>query len=173
MSFIAHPVICFYCKKRFDRDKEPTEQISTRRYAHKECYEKEHEKELKENADKQKLFEYLQQKFGKEVNHNTKILKQLKTYVEENKFTYSGIHKTLFYFYDIKKNSIDKANNGIGIVPYVYQEALRYYYHIWEAQQRNKDKEINLYVPTVEEVHILRPQRKVKKRKYFEFLDKD
>jgi hypothetical protein len=46
-------------------------------------------------------------------------------------YTYSGIKRTLEYFYEVKKNSIEKANGGIGIVPWVYEEAKRYYYNQW------------------------------------------
>ena len=75
--------------------------------------------------------------------------------------------------YDIKKNPIDKSNGGIGIVPYVYQQAYRYYYSLWEAQQKNENKVIKEYVPKVKEIVIPVPQRKAKKRKMFSFLDEE
>ena len=92
---------------------------------------------------------------------------------DEYNFTYSGIHKSLTYFFEVKGNSIEKANGGIGIVPYVYQQAYRYYYALWEAQQKNKDKVVVEYVPTVKEIVIPVPQRQVKKRKVFSFLDEE
>jgi hypothetical protein len=45
-------------------------------------------------------------------------------------YTYSGIHRSLEYFYEVKGNSLDKANGGIGIVPFVYQDAYNYYYSL-------------------------------------------
>jgi hypothetical protein len=41
------------------------------------------------------------------------------------------------------------------------------------AQQKNQDKNINDYVPQVEEVHILRPQRKIRRHRFFSFLDEE
>jgi hypothetical protein len=41
------------------------------------------------------------------------------------------------------------------------------------AQQKNKDVEVTLYAPKVKEIVIPRPQRKVKKRQLFTFLDED
>ena len=32
----------------------------------------------------------------------------------------------------------EKAQGGIGIVPFVYQNAFNYYYAIWEAQQKQE-----------------------------------
>jgi len=168
---IAHPVTCFYCKKKFDRDKIPTYQLSQRRYAHLSCYQEAQKREKKEQADKEKLLKYLQDKFG-DISTNMKIKKQLKTFIEVNKYTYSGIHRALCYFYDIKKNPINKANNGIGIVPYVYREAYNYYYNIWLAQQKNQNKTIKEFIPSTQEVHIPIPKKKIKKRKLFNFLDK-
>lgn len=59
------------------------------------------------------------------------------------------------------------------IVPYVYQKAYNYYYSLWEAQQKNKEKIIEYYVPKVKEIIIPAPERKVKKRKNFSFLDEE
>jgi hypothetical protein len=82
----------------------------------------------------------------------------------------------LVYFYEIKGNSIEKANGGIGIVPYVYQNAFNYYYALWEAQQKIEQKVpiIQEYVPKVVEIRIPNPERKVKKkRNLFSFLDEE
>lgn len=146
--------------------------MSNRRYAHKECYEKNQKNSEKQELDKQKLLEYLEIKFHN-ISNNTKIKAQLKDYINNKNFTYSGIYKTLYYFYDIKKNPIDKANNGIGIVPYIYKEAHDYYYNLWLAQQRNENKQIKDYIPQIEKVHILVPQRNIIKKSYFQFLDEE
>ena len=34
---------------------------------------------------------------------------------------------TLKYFFEIKKNSIEKSKGSIGIIPYIYSEAALYY----------------------------------------------
>ena len=97
----------------------------------------------------------------------------LKRYKEELNFTYSGILNTLRYCYEVKGNSIEKANNSIGIVEYQYQNAYNYYYSIWFANQNNKDKVIENYIPVQREIHIPVPQRNLRKRKLFSFLDEE
>ena len=169
---MAHIVTCVYCKKKFDRDKIPFVQISTRRYAHKECSEQENQRLFKEEADKIALENYIIQLLKLEYI-TPRIRKQLNTYQEQYGYTYSGMHKALIYFYEIKGNSVEKANGGVGIIPYVYQDAYNYYYALWEAKQANKDKEIETYIPAEEVVRIPVPQRKLKKRKLFTFLDEE
>ena len=80
--------------------------------------------------------------------------------------------KALKYFYEIKHNDISKSNNGIGIIPYIYQDAYNYYFSLWQAQQKNK-VDINKYIPQEIEVVIPSPKRKITKKKIFSFLDKD
>jgi hypothetical protein len=78
------------------------------------------------------------------------------------------------YFYEVKGNSIEKANNGIGIVPYIYKDAYNYYYSIWEANQKNKDKTAADLQIQQQVVHIKSPERPQKrKRRLFSFLDKE
>lgn len=169
---MAHVVTCVYCKKKFDRDKFPFVQISNRRYAHKECSMTEEEKQSQIEKDKEALENYIMKLFN--ITYiDPRIRKQIKQYIEEYHYTYSGIHKSLTYFYEIKGNSIDKANGGIGIVPYVYQNAYRYYFSLWEAQQKNEHKIVEEYIPTVKEIVIPVPQRQIKKRKLFTFLDEE
>ena len=79
----------------------------------------------------------------------------------------------MFYFYEVKRNSLDKSNDGIGIVPWVYQEAYNYYYSLWEAQNRNQNKVIDDYKPNEIIITIPPPRRKLKKSKLFSFLDKE
>ena len=100
-------------------------------------------------------------------------LQEIKQYIEEYKYSYSGIRKALIYFYEVKGNDKQKANGSIGIVPYIYKEAYNYYYSIWLANQNNKDKVIENYVPTQKVIHIPVPQRNLRKRKLFSFLDEE
>ncbi|WP_440972220.1 hypothetical protein, partial [Megamonas funiformis] len=60
---MAHLVTCVYCKKRFDRDKIETIQISARRYAHKECAEKNQKEKSQEEQDLEKLEQYIMKLF--------------------------------------------------------------------------------------------------------------
>ena len=108
-----------------------------------------------------------------------KIKKQIKDYVTNHGFTYSGIHKALVYYYEVKGVPFDagKAQGGIGIVPYIYNQAFNYYYAIWEAQQKQENitdaSSLEEYLPKTIEIHIPNPQRQERKRKLFTFLDED
>ena len=172
---MAHYVICPVCNERFDRDKEPFVKVSARRYAHENCALNSEEKKTKEQKDLEELEAYILQLFNIEYI-TPRIRKQINQYVSEYKYTYSGIRKALIYFFEVKRNSTDKAQGSIGIVPYVYQNAFNYYYALWEAQQKNEKKieVIHEYIPKVIEIKIQNPERKVKKkRNLFSFLDEE
>lgn len=169
---MAHIVTCMYCKKRFDRDKYPYITVSSRRYAHQECSLTEDQKQIQIELDKIALDEYIMKLFN--ISYvDAKIRKQINQYVNEYNYTYSGIKKALIYFFEIKGNSIEKSNGGIGIVPYVYQNAYNYYLALWQAQQKNDKKIIKDYIPNIKEIVIPSPERKVKKRPLFSFLDEE
>lgn len=172
MRIIAHYVICSICQKRFDRDKLPFKQTSARRYAHLECAVADENTRKQDDVDKEELEKYIM-KLLKEDYISPKVRKQMNTFIEEYKFTYSGMRKALIYFYEVKHNDPSKANGGIGIIPYCYRQAREYYYSLWLAQVRNEDKVINEYVPQVREVRIPPPQIKVKRRKAFTFFEED
>lgn len=169
---MAHKVKCYYCGKIFDRDKEPWVKVSERRYAHKNCAISKEEIMSQEQKDKEALYSYIMELFGTEYVE-PRIQKQISSYIEQYNYSYSGIQKSLKYFYEIKGNPIEKANGGIGIVPYVYKRAFDYYYSLWQAQQKNVTKVVTDYVPVIKEIIIANPQRKVKKRKLFSFLDEE
>lgn len=160
-------VECIYCKSSLNRKDEDCVMIRNGKYAHKHCADLESKREL---TDEEKLDNYIMKMFGTDYVHQ-KVKKQINTYIKEYNYSYSGILKTLIYFYEIKGNPIEKANGGIGIVPYVYQDAYRYFYALWEAKQKNKGKVMENYVPEDVIITIPPPQRNIKKRKFFSFLD--
>lgn len=110
-----HQVKCKFCGETFDRDKEPFKQVSARRYAHLKCAQEYEKNKTKEEKDLEALEKYIMQLFD-EPYVNARIRKQLKDYQKEYQYTYSGMLKTLMYWYEIKDNSIEKANGGIGIL---------------------------------------------------------
>lgn len=165
-----HKVTCIYCKKQFDRDIVPYSQVSQRRYAHKECAIKEYNRKQQEDIDKTNLEKYILKLFNIDFL-NPRIKKQISEYVNVYHYSYSSIQKALVYFFEIKGNSIEKANGGIGIVPYIYDEARNYFYILWLAEENNKDKNIIDYKPQVIEVKMQPPIKKVKRKRLFSFLD--
>lgn len=157
--------ICKYCNERFDRNSEPFVEVSSRRYAHKACAEKYEASFSQEEKDYYELEKYLKKLFN-EKNIGMRIKKQIKEYKEEYKYTYSGMQKTLYWWYEIKKHSLDSANGGIGIIPFVYQDALKYYYSIYLANLLNEEKTI--HQPKIKEIEIASPRCKTDsyKRKF-------
>lgn len=169
---MARYVICLYCKERFDREKEDCVKVTSNRYAHKKCCEQAEKNKSQIEKDKDALENYIKQLFNLK-NLDAKITKQINKYIKEYNYSYSGIHKALVYFFEIKGNSIEKANGGIGIVPYVYQNAYQYYFSLWQAQQVNQNTNVENYIPKVVEIKIPPPERKIKRKKLFSFLDKE
>ena len=82
--------------------------------------------------------------------------------MKENKnYTYSGIYKSIVYWYEVKHGDVEKSYYGLGIVPYIYEQAYQYYYNIWLAQQNNKDKDIADYIPSQETIIRIRTPKRV------------
>jgi hypothetical protein len=159
---------CLYCGQYFDANSEPTVQVRTNRYAHKKCADNQIEID-KERID---LEDYIKQLFQSD-KVPSKVQKQINSYVKDYNFTYTGMLKALVYHFEIQHGDISKSNGGIGIVPYVYDQAKQYYYTLWMAQQQNIHKDITEYIPKVEEYKIQQPTPKKLKRKLFSFLDED
>lgn len=162
-------VICLYCKKPLNRKDEDCVALGNGKYAHQHCVEIEDTREL---TEQEKLDRYIMKLFKTDYVHQ-RVRRQINDFIKEYNYSYSGIRKSLVYFYEVKGNPIDKANGGIGIVPYIYQDAYRYYYSLWEAKQKNQSKDIESYKPQEVVITIPAPQRNVKKRKLFTFLDEE
>lgn len=160
------------CGQRFDRDKEETEQVSARRYAHRKCALQGAAAKTQEEKDKEELEQYIMNLLEEEYI-SPRVRKQINNFINEYKYTYSGMHKALVYFYEVKKNDKRKANGGVGIIPYCYREAYEYYYSLWLAQQKNESKVIQEYIPESRTIVIPRPIRKSKRKKFFTFFEEE
>lgn len=221
---MASIVTCKYCKKKFDKEKEPYVQIphgSVFRHGHAQCYidavENKTETEtykiwdpalttscfwchqaiykdaddvmpmpqLKNRYvhkacaehhpanDKEELTVYIINLFKLKDDYILpRYAKQLTQYEKEYNFTYSGMLKALKYWYDVKKKPVD-LDRGVGIIPYIYKNAYDYYYALWLADQENKQKDLNDYIPKDVVVVIPSPKREIEKRKLFSFLDQE
>ena len=166
-----HQVTCVYCKERFDRDKVAFTKISERRYAHEECAKTRYVEKNQEEKDYEALENYIKNLFHEDYL-SARIRKQIKDMRAEYNYTYSGMLKTLVWWFEIKKNSIEKANEGIGIIPYVYKDACNYYYALYLANIENEEY-VN-YKPQIKEIHISSPRAEKKgKKKLFKFLEEE
>ena len=160
---MAHPCICAVCGKSFDRDKIQATKYSARRYAHKECYpngELVPLPQTKEDPELKLLKDTIKEIFGEKANWAT-CMKQIKNYTSEPySYSLSGIRKSLIYFYQIKRNPIEKANGTIAIVPYIYKDAYDYFYELFLLENQE------IIVPDRKEREIVipppKPKRKIK-----------
>lgn len=154
---MAHMVKCTVCGKQFDRDKVQAVKVSARRYAHYSCKPDGELVPLANPVDEDllKLEAYIEDLLGKDYNH-AKVKKQIKDFKNDYDYSYSGMLKTLVWFYDIKGNPKEKANGGIGIIPFVYKDALNYYYSLYLARIANE--KVGSYKLEVKEIEIESPE---------------
>ena len=82
-----------------------------------------------------------------------KVKQQMENFKKQN-MTIKGQFFALKYFYEVKKGDWAKGYGGIGIVPYVYQEACTYWV--------NKEKESNGIIKKIEQQMIENRERKKK-----------
>lgn len=91
---------------------------------------------LEIQLSKEELTDYICRLFSLKAP-GPRIYTQIKTFLDKYPYyTYKGIKQALVYFYEVQKKPIDKANQGIGIVPYVYDSAQEYYNSITMRQER-------------------------------------
>lgn len=92
-----------------------------------------------QNDDRDALWFYIFRLFGKyseEKPVSDWNITQMQKFCKQG-MPYRGQLLTLKYFYEVKKNSLEKANGSIGIIPFVFAEARTYY-----EQQAQKAEQI-------------------------------
>jgi hypothetical protein len=83
---------------------------------------------------------------------------QIDNYIKEKK-TYTGIQKTLYYFYEILDNTI-LTTYGLSIVKYKYDEAKQYFMKIYETIENNKQVDLT---PKIVNITITNSNKKKQK----------
>ena len=156
---MAHSVMCRVCKKYFDIDKIPREEWvmpSKNWYYHTQCYDdwKCNQNNATDDDWSLLIYDFLARDL--KVPYNYYMCEaQRQKFLKENRFTNKGIYFTLKYFYEVKHNSWDKGNGGIGIVPYAYKDATEYWTDIeWKRHG---------FMKAIEEQIFERSHRTVKK----------
>lgn len=166
---MPHYVKCLYCGETFDRDKVEWIQPQGRRYAHKVCPNPDPNKKKLEQ-EKDDFWQYVKKIYGPGYNF-IKLNAFAEKYIRENKFTWSGMLKALKWFYEIQKspkNNLDYET--IGIIPFIYEDAKKYYKGIFDAQKKNKDVVVRRAQPM--EVSIQSPRAFHPRPRLFD-LDKE
>lgn len=160
-------VKCYYCGEYFDRDSIEYIKPNSRRYAHKICPNIDNKK-IQEQQIIDNFYRYARKILGDDFTF-VRIRQQVEEYLKEPyNFTYEGMTLSLKYWYEVKKNSIDKAKGAVGIIPYIYNDAKRYYTDIYNAQQANKNKDLK----SINKTKIIKakiPKRETKPLRFFDF----
>lgn len=138
-------VHCRICKGTIDRDNQndwimPQEKF----YYHIACHDDFAKKkgairegdihiEADDDLWKSAVYDYLKRDVKMSVNF-TKFQSQWNNFLKKG-MTAKGIYFTLRYFYEIEKGDVSKSENGIGIVPHIYERGTCYW---GERNQRDK-----------------------------------
>jgi len=166
---VKHIVKCAICNKQFDTNVIQAVKHGTRRYSHYTCEPDGElvplEQKPQEDPDLKELKDYIALKYGEKANWPL-ITRQIKDFHDNKNYTYSGMLKSLVYFYDVKGNTIEKSNGGIGIVDYQYKDAYNYYLSIFMARQNSQDVE---FKPVVKEYTIPIPKARGVKNKLLDW----
>lgn len=130
-------VQCRICKEKFNRlDPALIEGVdfvkpSERMYYHKKCYDEYQASKLDVHSSMTDelwftaIWDFLRKDLKYDFNF-VKVRKQWENYVK-NKMTAKGIYFSLKYHYEIKKGDVTKSENGIGIIPHIYQDSCAYW----------------------------------------------
>lgn len=147
---------CPYCGKSVDKKIEQFEKFKNRVY-HLECLNNFKQTLL----EREELINFINTYY---TSNNVQVAwpvvgKQIKQYVEEYGYSYKMIKYALYYFYVIKCNPISKSKGNIGIVPYIYNEALEYYNKTQKIKQM-QEKDNRTYQKEEKVVKIRLPKTK-------------
>ena len=136
-------VQCRICKAAFDRNAlvrdvdyvNPTNKV----YYHKACYDEYLQKksDVHSSMDDDLWFEAVWEFITKDLKGSLnyyKVKHQWESFLKQ-KMTGKGIYFSIKYFYGVKENNVHKCEEGIGIVPYVYEEGCKYWVEREEREQ--------------------------------------
>ena len=137
-------VMCRICRKRFDKEKlvEGVDWINPVKnmYYHKKCHDDwktEHGDVTANKADEEYIdciYSFLSQDLKVKYDY-IKCESQRKNFIKSKGYTNKGICFALKYYYEVKNNSWDKAQGGIGVVPYIYAESREYWTELNSRQE--------------------------------------
>ena len=142
--------------------KEDAVLIGKRHFCKGECEQQELERLEKsklEQDDWSELYNYIEELYGEKPTGM--MFKQLGEFRKDPyNYTNKGMYLTLKYFYETKQQSVIN-NTGLGIIPYVYEEAKKNYIEQMQISAYNSEFESKEEVKTVK---INRRQNRSKDR---------
>lgn len=168
----THYVKCLYCGKTFDAKADEKDIVwikpRSNRYAHLKCAEEKESLQSAEEKEFEALYKYVSAEQGENFNF-VQFKKIVNKWKEDYNYTYSGMLKSLQYFYEVKGNSKEKFRQGsIGIIPFCYVQAYNYYYELYLASQRAGT---GSYTTSQREIEIDAPVARVLPPKLFNMED--
>ena len=137
-------VQCRICKERFNRlDPNFLQDVdwvnpSNRIYYHKKCYDEYQNSRLDVHANMtdelwfNAVWDFLRKDLKYGFNF-VKVRRQWESFLK-NKMTAKGMYFALKYHYEIKKGDVSKSENGIGIIPHIYEDSRNY----WTERERRE-----------------------------------
>ena len=167
-------VKCRICKQQFNRlDPNLIEGVdyvkpSERMYYHKKCYDEYQNSKLDVHADMtdelwfKAAWDFLRRDLKYDFNF-VKVRRQWESFLK-NKMTAKGMYFALKYFYEIKKNDVAKSENGIGIIPHIYEDS-RDYWTEREHRERGIVAAIEQQIKEAQSQNIINVRVKKVKRK--------
>ena len=163
----THNVKCLYCGLVFDAQPQDEGKVwfkpRSNRYAHIACKSKADGYMTKEQKEFDDLYRYVKKEQGDNFNF-VQFKKVTDAWKRDYGYSYSGMLKSLLYFYEVKKNSKKKLQEGsIGIIPFCYQQAYQYYYNIYMASQRAGTGNYNTQKKTEVEINVPESKRPLPK----------
>ena len=178
---------CVVCGLKIENDDDIVPYKS--RYAHKKCFQStikiattEKKKELSEktitrkrksikpsiemikdavNEEEFKLkkdfFDYLKIVSGID-NLSAKVYVLAEDYIKKYNFTYLGMKQALEYYFQLCKNK--PIGDCIGIIPYIYDEANKYFEDIERVELENKNRDLqNMYKEKTIKISTIRKKK--------------
>ena len=125
---------CRVCKRQINKKEDDWIMPSKNYYYHKKCYENWKKVEPASDEEyKDLIYDFIKRDLKKDYDfwvceaQREKFLKQ--------KMTNKGILFALKYFYEVKHGDWEKGHGGIGIVPFIYNDACAY----WAARERQAE----------------------------------
>lgn len=132
---------CPECEYQVDKDTQRWVKHSAKTY-HEHCFQQFEVRKTHRNE----LLAYICELYRMPVP-NGFMLKQIKEFQETYGYTLKGMQMALFYFHEVLGNSVD--GQGIGIVPYIYDDTKEYYTKLSEVNQHNLVTEFDNTIETI------------------------
>ncbi|TPF18069.1 hypothetical protein [Priestia megaterium] len=150
---MGRKVKCPYCERNVDKDVAIPHQ---KRYYHEACL-RDKERSVQHRKE---LNEYICKLYKVEVLTGM-MRKQIKEFEEEYRYKLKGIELALRYFYDTLDNPL-REGDGLGIVPFVYEDAKKHYMGKQKVQKTMKN--LNEEMVTEKRVKIKSPQLQTQRK---------